>query len=156
MTDTTTAVSPRAARPQAIQILGAVLLAGWSFGVAENTGIISYSSRPEEMPRPAGQWILGEATVEAFADGRYAEPLLNILMLVPLGIILSWCFGQRLRTVLLVGMLVSCGIEAYQWFFTNDRITSVDDVALNTIGALLGAVFVILLRRVLNRPQPSS
>jgi glycopeptide antibiotics resistance protein len=66
---------------------------------------------------------------------------LNILMFVPFGFL----FGAR-RTVrrhlvlkgTLAGLLLSVGVEAVQYFL--GRTTDVDDVILNTFGAMVGCV----------------
>jgi glycopeptide antibiotics resistance protein len=65
----------------------------------------------------------------------------NIAAFFPLGLLLplyrrrSYGFWK----VLLIGFLVSCGVEIIQWTgFPFDRKLDVDDVILNTLGAAIG------------------
>jgi glycopeptide antibiotics resistance protein len=49
----------------------------------------------------------------------------------------------RLRsfwTIVLLAAVTSLAIEVAQWLFIDGRQSSVDDVILNTVGALVGAV----------------
>ena len=74
---------------------------------------------------------------------------LNILLFVPFG----YLFGAK-RTVsrriilkaTLAGLLLSLGVEAAQYFL--GRTTDVDDVILNTFGALAGCVAWTVLGRM--------
>lgn len=63
----------------------------------------------------------------------------NVAAFVPLGILVP-AWAQRLRSfgiILLVGLLTSITIELLQWLFTV-RVVDIDDVLLNTAGALAG------------------
>ena len=70
----------------------------------------------------------------------------NIALFLPLGILLPLATKFRsLKQVMLVALLLSFSIEAIQFalrFIGNARAVDIDDVILNTLGALLG--FVIL------------
>ena len=71
----------------------------------------------------------------------------NIGMFVPLGLgsALLWRNGSW-RRALLVGLGSSCLIEFVQFFI--GRSTDIDDVILNTAGALLGYGLYLLLKRL--------
>ena len=62
----------------------------------------------------------------------------NVLAFVPLGLLLPllWPFFRSWHRTVLAGMLFSAGIELMQLF--TFRVTSVDDVLLNGLGALAG------------------
>lgn len=72
---------------------------------------------------------------------------LNILLFVPLGFILPllWKEFRSRRSMCLTGFLLSLGIELAQ--LLNYRISDVDDLIMNTLGAWLGYELVMLLSR---------
>jgi glycopeptide antibiotics resistance protein len=65
----------------------------------------------------------------------------NLALTAPLGIIGPWLWGQarcgNVLGVLLCGFVVSVAIEATQ-YACEHRMADVDDVLLNTIGAVMG------------------
>lgn len=62
----------------------------------------------------------------------------NLAWFIPLGLIMR---RKSVRMVLLVGFHISAAIEFLQWVFMTG-ITDVDDVILNTCGALIGCLMV--------------
>lgn len=72
---------------------------------------------------------------------------LNILLFVPLGFLLPllWKEFRRRRTMCFTGFLLSLGIELAQ--LLNYRISDVDDLIMNTLGAWLGYELLMLLSR---------
>lgn len=72
---------------------------------------------------------------------------LNILLFVPLGFILPllWKEFRSRRTMCFTGFLLSLGIELAQ--LLNYRISDVDDLIMNTLGAWLGYELLMLLSR---------
>ena len=72
---------------------------------------------------------------------------LNILLFVPLGFILPllWKEFRSRRAMCLTGFLLSLGIELAQ--LLNDRVSDVDDLIMNTLGAFLGYALLMLLSR---------
>ena len=72
---------------------------------------------------------------------------LNILLFVPLGFILPllWKEFRSRRAICLTGFLLSLGIEMAQ--LLNYRISDVDDLIMNTLGAFLGYELFLLLSR---------
>ena len=72
---------------------------------------------------------------------------LNILLFVPLGFILPllWKEFRSRRAMCLTGFLLSLGIELAQ--LMNYRVSDVDDLIMNTLGAFLGYALLMLLSR---------
>ena len=72
---------------------------------------------------------------------------LNILLFIPLGFILPllWKEFRSRRAMCLTGFLLSLGIELAQ--LLNYRISDVDDLIMNTLGAFLGYELLMLLCR---------
>ena len=72
---------------------------------------------------------------------------LNILLFIPLGFILPllWKEFRSRRTICLTGFLLSLGTELAQ--LLNYRISDVDDLIMNTLGAFLGYELLMLLSR---------
>lgn len=79
---------------------------------------------------------------DAFDDeGSLWQVIGNVLLLAPLGALLP-VRVRRLRAVLrvlLAAMVFSVLVEGTQYLLHNGRVTSTDDVILNTTGATLGA-----------------
>lgn len=68
----------------------------------------------------------------------------NIILFIPFGFFLPIAF-KKLRKALMptifLGMLLSILIESSQFLFTH-RVSNIDDVILNTLGAFIGAVII--------------
>ena len=64
--------------------------------------------------------------------------ILNIIMFMPLGFLLPliWENFRNAKKVVLMGFLMSLTIEICQLF--NIRTTDIDDLMMNTLGALVG------------------
>jgi len=88
----------------------------------------------------------------------------NIAAFVPLGVLLPLAFRLRwpILTVGLTALAVSIGIEAGQaaiseWLGYAYRSTDIDDVILNVMGAVIGAVVFAVLRFARpTRPEPTT
>ncbi|GAE35728.1 VanZ family protein [Halalkalibacter akibai] len=63
----------------------------------------------------------------------------NVILFMPLGFLLPtvWKKARRFSFILLAGFLLSLLIEVSQFLFTH-RVANVDDVILNTLGAMIG------------------
>ncbi len=73
----------------------------------------------------------------------------NIVGFMPFGFFTSLLWrGASLKKALIVGFTVSLFIEIYQIFLP--RVTDIDDLILNTIGAMLGYFVWKLLSRIVN------
>ncbi len=75
----------------------------------------------------------------------------NVLLFLPVGLTVAGALGRRspaLRLVaaVLFGAVLSAGIETLQLVIPG-RATDVDDVIFNALGALLGAVAMVLAAR---------
>jgi glycopeptide antibiotics resistance protein len=81
----------------------------------------------------------------------------NILLFLPFGAAL-WLRGFSIGTAALYGFALSAVVEAAQWFVISGRTTSLDDVALNTLGAVLGQALASrsMPGRVPAREDPTS
>lgn len=71
-------------------------------------------------------------------DSYTMQYVLNVVMFIPLGYLISylWPSMARVRYMILYGMGLSLLIELSQ--LLNQRATDIDDLIMNTIGALLG------------------
>ena len=71
----------------------------------------------------------------------------NVILFLPLGFLLPivWKKARRIQFIIILGFVVSLLIETSQFLFTY-RVANIDDVILNTLGTLIGAlVFHLLL-----------
>ena len=78
----------------------------------------------------------------------------NILWFVPAGI-LTRLWGWRLWQAVLAGFLLSLSIEAAQ-FVLGSGVSELDDLILNTLGALLGYLGTALVLRWIRRRNKVS
>jgi glycopeptide antibiotics resistance protein len=65
----------------------------------------------------------------------------NILMFMPMGMFLPLLYNKRFYKVLFIALISSCGIEFIQYlnmFIGYYRYVDIDDVILNTFGAIIG------------------
>lgn len=89
-------------------------------------------------------------------DRETALGLLNVfgnaLMFVPVGALVAWiAWRRRVLAGAGVGLVLSLGIEVTQLGL--GRVADVDDVILNTAGALLGALLAVTWRAVVGRRE---
>ena len=81
--------------------------------------------------------------------------VLNILMFVPMGIILSFYNESKFSKVLFKSFLWSLAIELIQLLLgilvSGTRIVDIDDLIMNTIGGVIGYLVFILIIRPLYR-----
>jgi hypothetical protein len=85
--------------------------------------------------------VPGADITAAFGDGSLWQVIGNVLLLCPLGALLPLRV-RRLRTLLriaLAALAASVLVEGTQYLIHTGRVTSTDDVLLNTAGATLGA-----------------
>jgi glycopeptide antibiotics resistance protein len=111
-----------------------VALAMWLAGTAYLTMRPGHSGRLNLVP---------------FAFGPHPtlfEPLANILLFVPLGILLS-ALAWRLPAALGAGFGLSLCIEVTQYLLDIGRTADVNDVMENTLGTLAGWLVVIAVSR---------
>lgn len=80
------------------------------------------------------------------------DPILNIIMFIPLGYLLPWCI-KKLRNhslwVIMIGCICSAMIELTQHFAQRGAFET-GDIMFNTIGCMLGVcIFKVFLEKVL-------
>jgi glycopeptide antibiotics resistance protein len=82
--------------------------------------------------------------------------LLNILLFIPFGFGLPFITNFRFKKVVFIGALFSVGIEFLQLatgFIANItfRVTDINDVIFNTVGAIIGYILFVVFVRVYRR-----
>lgn len=90
-------------------------------------------------------------TAEGVAKGNYAPLLINfignVVVFTPLGFLYGLCYrGVDAGRTALFGLSVSCTAEIGQLF--SERSTDVDDLWLNTLGALAGYGLCVVFQRI--------
>ena len=92
-----------------------------------------------------------EISLVPFASGGALTHVLNIIMLMPLGILvpLIWPQARSLKAVLGCGFLFSVLIECSQ--LLNRRNSAVDDLLMNTLGAVMGYLLYLLFARIFSK-----
>ena len=88
-------------------------------------------------------------------DGDPTQPVLNILLFVPLGILIA-TWGWRLLPVFAVGFVASFAIETTQFLMNDGRTADINDVIMNTLGAVVGWLAVFAVSRIAIRHARSS
>ncbi len=89
--------------------------------------------------------------IPGWADYGFVESTCNVLLFVPFGFLVALLLPRRRWWVsAVIGCAASCCIEVGQLLFLNARVASLADVAVNTLGAVIGA----LLARVAIRYLP--
>ena len=101
-----------------------LLIAGYVYFILTKTII----GRPVQ-PEPIFRGLFWEVQ-----NGYWNDIWLNILLFIPLGLLIGGWKG------LLVGFVLSCGIEAIP-YFGKLGYCEIDDLINNTIGAGIGIVF---------------
>ena len=79
----------------------------------------------------------------------------NVLLFVPFGAALG-LYDVSLGAALLAGVALSGAIEVAQFVVVPGRTSSVDDLVLNTVGAVVGYLLVSNLRRRTIRFAPRN
>ena len=97
-----------------------------------------------------------QVNVVPFAGGITMGTVLNAVMFVPLGFLLPlmWRRGARLAPVVGFGFAFSLAIELTQ--LLNNRTTDIDDLLMNTLGALVGFVLFKLWERLTTSRERTS
>ena len=97
-----------------------------------------------------GMKLQEEINLIPFRDGISLSMILNVVMFMPLGFLLPllWKEYQSLVRTAIIGFCFSCGIEFCQLF--NRRVSDVDDLLMNTLGAILGWLIWIVFSRIMH------
>ena len=95
-----------------------------------------------------GMKLQEEINLIPFRDGISLSMILNVVMFMPLGFLLPllWKEYQSLVRTAIIGFCFSCGIEFCQ--LLNRRVSDVDDLLMNTLGAILGWLIWIVFSRI--------
>lgn len=84
----------------------------------------------------------------ALTAGARVEFILNALMFAPIPFLGSWALPQVRWSEWVAWLFVaSCAVEGFQAFFLSARSAQFDDVVANTLGGVLGAGVVVVMRR---------
>lgn len=79
-------------------------------------------------------------------ESLVTENIMNIVMFMPVGFLLRVAFMKiRWKSVLLIGLILSIGIEMLQFVYSKG-FTEVDDVMHNTLGCVIGYGVYVLAR----------
>jgi VanZ family protein len=103
---------------------------------------------------------LHRAGLPAWFDYSLVEHLANVALFVPLGMLVALELMQALWWVSgVMGLTLSLSVEFCQYVFLPHRYASAGDLAMNTIGAVVGGAIVALVRAVkarrrYGRPSP--
>ncbi|WP_050770942.1 VanZ family protein [Bacillus coahuilensis] len=74
----------------------------------------------------------------------------NILLFLPFGAACCWIFIKQSRPVFVsiyFGFLLSLTIEVTQFYLPLGRSIDIDDLSMNTLGSLIGAIIVLLIAK---------
>lgn len=133
-------------------LLPGLVFAFYAFAVLYVTGVGTVhdlARLASGVPR-----LANEVNVVPFKDGFTIGAALNAVMFVPLGFLLPlvWRRGARLAPVAAFGFAFSLAIELTQ--LLNNRTTDIDDLLMNTLGALAGfALFKLWGRLTASRER---
>ena len=128
--------------------VGAIIIATLAFRI----GDLPPEGSTHEVVLSAFQGMLHAAGPHASLD-EWANFYGNIALFVPLGVLLAWLLRGRLATRVLyawtLGAALSTSIELTQ--STMARVSDVNDMILNSAGALLGAAVGVVVLTTLKR-----
>lgn len=148
-----TVVRRRGGTRQRLRTLGGGILAASLVLVAATTLL------PVVLGAPASVNLTPGETIRNYL--RFGDDLLsarniglNVALFVPFGLGLAlWRRWDVLR-VIPFAVVTSGLVETAQYLLPLGRAVDVDDVVLNTIGAMLGALTVVVVRRMVPTPAP--
>ena len=92
---------------------------------------------------------LHERGVPAFVDYTFIESFSNVLLFIPVGFLFALMVPLRWWPVaLLLGPALSACIELAQRYLLDARVSTIDDVIANSIGATIGVLIAVVIRAV--------
>lgn len=100
--------------------------------------------------------IMGPVNLIPFQSEGAMTYILNIIMFMPLGFLLplNWKRYRAVKKVLVLGILFSLMIEVFQLFCL--RATDIDDLFMNTIGAVAGYLVWWMFHKVFPRTSSNA
>ena len=111
-------------------------------GLAIN--LIPFSFVKEVILDPSSQSLEGWQILELFSDFRILEPILNIVMFIPLAIYLRYYFQLNFKQTILLSFALSLFFEISQIsglfgiYPKPYRIFDINDLMANTLGGIVG------------------
>lgn len=112
-------------------------------------GIMMVTGLPSDNPEKVTQFEPFTSIIETYqyatGYGFFNAIIMNIVLFIPFSMCL-YLISKRLIFTFFVSLLFSVGIEVMQYILPIGRISNVDDVILNTTGALIGIIFGLILR----------
>ena len=160
----------------AIRIVGFIdpALTAASFGLllaVAAIGVVRAGRRRNSVTRPMVVGLLMWAVATAYltllpghagrlnlvpfdfgASATPLEPLSNVLLFIPLGILLA-TLNWRWFAVVGVGLGLSLMIETTQYLLDNGRTADVNDVMENTLGTVIGLLVALAIHRMASRRE---
>jgi VanZ family protein len=92
---------------------------------------------------------LHERGVPTFIDYDFIESFSNVLLFIPVGFLFGLMVPFRWWPIaLLLGPALSAGIELAQRYFLDARVSTINDVIANSIGATIGVLIAVVIRAV--------
>lgn len=89
---------------------------------------------------------------KAIQNGRsdlISEVFWNVVLFIPLGILFSLLLSKRKWISIVLGMLLSAGIELTQ-LILHRGLFEFDDIFHNTLGTVIGLIVFLFVRKLLN------
>lgn len=120
----------------------------WAFTIVRRTGLVPGA---DGMPLHANLVPLIPIFQDLMSFERQiaaVNAIGNIVLFVPFGAAAVWQFDVDPWRVVLLGVLISTTIEAWQSLPSTGRYGDINDVILNGLGTLVGAFGMVWLLRV--------
>ena len=136
---------------------------GWTRYVLSGLFVLYLCEMFDVVGIPAAQYIRWEPNISLipFSDETHwlgVQRVLNAVMFAPFGFLLPvlWRGCRKWSVTTLAGFLLSLTIEILQMFCF--RATDVDDLLMNTLGALLGyfLAWIIFHKKWAREPAPGT
>ena len=127
----------------------------YQLGVARMTLWPDFAS-PDELDalRSLVAWLTGHGVPVTYDS---VEAAANVVMFVPFGVLGGLLVSRRHRAaVVAAGCAVSAAIETSQLLFLPTRVATVQDVVLNTAGAAVGLLGLVVVAARRTEPDATS
>lgn len=111
-------------------------------------GIVLVTGLPSDNPEKVTQFEPFQSIIDTYL---YATPyaffnaiVMNVILFVPFSLFL-YLITRRLIITIIISFFFSVFIEVMQYILPIGRISNVDDVILNTTGAIIGCLIGLIL-----------
>jgi VanZ family protein len=105
---------------------------------------------PSPVDRAANRWLRSMLAdwhsngVPGWVNYAFVEAASNVALFIPFGVLVGLALPRRLWWLTVpLGFATASAIEAGQLMFLPQRVASVQDVAVNTLGAFFGVLLVL-------------